>query len=73
MVGPLVRAFTSTGITNPTDFKRWVLGFYGEMSNELAKLPTMPVDAQVARWQSKVWGDPTDQQRSWLVNQNEQT
>jgi hypothetical protein len=51
MVGPLVLAFTS--IINPTDFKGWVLGFYGEMSNELAKLPTMLAVPQVARLQSK--------------------
>ena len=38
------------------------------MSNELAKLPTMLADAQVARWRSKYGRDPTDQQRSWLVN-----
>jgi hypothetical protein len=25
-------------------------------------------DAQVARWQGKYGRDPTDQQRSWLVN-----
>ncbi len=35
---------------------------------ELAKLPTMLADAQVARWQSKYGRDPTDQQRSWLVS-----
>jgi hypothetical protein len=34
-----VRAFTR--IASPTDFKEWVLGFYGKISNELAKLPTM--------------------------------
>ena len=43
------------------------------MSDELAKLTTMLADAQVARWQSKVWRDPTDQRPSWLVNQYEQT
>ena len=63
---PLARCLTST--TNPTDFKGWVLSFYGAMSNELAKLPTMLADAQVSRWQSKYGRDPTDQQRSWLVN-----
>jgi hypothetical protein len=63
---PLARRSTST--TDPTDFKGWVLSFYGAMSNELAKLPTMLADAQVARWQSKYGRDPTDQQRSWLVN-----
>ena len=60
------RGFTS--ITNPTDFKRWVLGLYGEWSDEQAKLPTMLADAQVARWQCKYGRDPTDQQRSWLLN-----
>jgi hypothetical protein len=28
----------------------------------------MLADAQVARWRSKYRRDPTDQQRSWLVN-----
>jgi hypothetical protein len=34
------------------------------------ELPEMLADsdAQVARWQSKYGRDPTDQQRSWLVN-----
>ena len=36
--------------------------------DELAKLPEMLADAQVARRQSKYGRDPTDQQRSWLVN-----
>ncbi len=36
--------------------------------DELAKLPTTLADAQVARWKSKYGRDPTDQQRSWLVN-----
>ncbi len=38
------------------------------MSDELAKLPEMLADAHIARWQSKYGRDPTDQQRSWLVN-----
>jgi hypothetical protein len=46
------------------DFKGWVLGFYNEQSDELAKLPVMLADAQIARWQSKYGRDPTDQQRS---------
>ena len=50
-VGPLERGFTS--VTNPTDFKGLVIGFYGEHSDELAKLPKMLADAQVARWQGK--------------------
>ena len=65
-VGPLEHGFT--GITNPTDFKGWVLGFYGEWSDEVTKLPTMLDDAQVATWQSKYGRDRTDQHRSWLVN-----
>ena len=44
------------------------VGFHHEWSNEPAKLPTMLADAQVARWQGKYGRDPTDQQRSWLVN-----
>ena len=65
-VGPLERGFISA--TSPEDFKGWVVGFYNEQSDELAKLPEMLADAQVARWQSKYGRDPTDQQRSWLVN-----
>ncbi len=64
------RGFTSA--VSPEDFKGWVVGFYNEQSDELAKLPEMLADsaAQVARWQSnlKYGRDPTDQQRSWLVN-----
>ena len=47
-----------------------IVGFHGECqwSDGLAKLPTTLADAQVARWQSKYERDPTDQQRSWLVN-----
>jgi hypothetical protein len=65
-VGPLERGFASA--TSPEDFKGWVVGFYNEQSDELAKLPEMLADAQVARWQSKYGRKPTDQQRSWLVN-----
>ena len=65
-IGPLERRFTSA--TSPEDFKPWVLVFYNEQSDELAKLPVMLADAQIARWQSKNGRDPTDQQRSWLVN-----
>ena len=57
-----------TNATNLDDFNGWVVGFYGEWSDELAKLPTTLADAQVARWQSKYGRDPMDQQRSWLVN-----
>ena len=60
------RGFTSA--TSPEDFKGWVVGFCNEQSDELAKLPEMLADAQVARWQSKYGRDPPDQQRSWLVN-----
>ncbi len=63
-----MRASAFTRIANLTDFKEWVLGFYGKIYNELAKLPTMLADAQVARWQSKYVRNRTDQQRSWLVN-----
>jgi hypothetical protein len=65
-IGPLERGFRSA--TSPEDFKPWALGFYNEQSDELAKLPVMLADAQIARWQSKyIYGrDPTDQQRSCL-------
>ena len=33
------RGFASA--TSPEDFKGWVLGFYNEQSDELAKLPEM--------------------------------
>ena len=42
--------------------------FSAEAPHVLAKLPTTLADAQVARWQSKYGRDPTDKQRSWLVN-----
>ena len=62
--GPLERGFTSA--VSREDFQGWVLGFYNEQSDGLAKLPVMLADAQIARWQSKFGRDPTDQQRSWL-------
>jgi hypothetical protein len=62
----LERGFASA--TSREDFKGWVVGFYNEQSNELAKLPEMLADVQIARWQNKYGRDPTDQQRSWLVN-----
>jgi hypothetical protein len=65
-VGPLERGFTSA--VSREDFQGWVLGFYNEQSDGLAKLPVMLADAQIARWQSRYGRDPTDQQRSWLVN-----
>ncbi len=57
-------------------------GFYNEQSDELAKLPEMLADAHIARIRlkrldgramSKYGRDPTDQQRSWLVNIVEDT
>ena len=65
-IGPLERRFTSA--ISREDFKGWVCGFYNEQSDELAKLPVMLADAQIARWQSRYGRDPTDQQRSWLVS-----
>jgi hypothetical protein len=65
-VGPLERGFTSA--VSREDFQGWALGFYNEQSDGLAKLPVMLADAQIARWQSRFGRDPTDQQRSWLVN-----
>jgi hypothetical protein len=67
-VGPLERGFTSAVISRE-DFQGWVLGFYNEQSDGPAKLPMMLADAQIARWQSRYGRDPTDQQRSWLVNE----
>ncbi len=46
----------------------WVIGFHIEDSDELTKLPMMLADAQIAIGQSKYGRDPTDKQRSWLVN-----
>ncbi len=68
--GPLERGFTSATSHWQEDFKGWVVGFHGEQSDELTKLPMMLADAQVARWQSTYGRDHTDQQRSsrWLVN-----
>ena len=41
----------------------WVIGFYGEWSDTLAKLlvPEKLADAQVVRWQSKYGREPTIQ------------
>jgi hypothetical protein len=64
-VGPFERGFANA--TNPDDFKGWAVGFYGEWSDELTKLPMTLADAQIARWQSKYGRDPTDPKRSWLV------
>ncbi len=63
-----------TSAVSREDFPGWVLGFYNEQSDGLglAKLPMLGVsllaEAQIARWQSKYGRDPTDQERSWLVN-----
>jgi hypothetical protein len=54
-------------ITNATDFKGWVVGFYGEQSKALAGVASMIADA-TAKWQARYGRDPTDQQRAWLVN-----
>jgi hypothetical protein len=55
--------------TNSGDnFEGWVVGFYGEWSDTLAKLPEKLADAQVARWQKKYGREPTVQQRTWLAN-----
>jgi hypothetical protein len=50
------------------NFEGWVVGFYGEWSDTLAKLPVKLADAQVVRWQSKYGREPTIQQRAWLVS-----
>jgi hypothetical protein len=55
-VRPLERGFTS--ITNLTDVKGWVFGFYGEWSDELAKLPTLLADAELPHGQNKHGRDP---------------
>jgi hypothetical protein len=65
-VGPLERGFSE--ITNATDFKGWVVGFYGEQSKALAGVANLIADAQTAKWQARYGRDPTDQQRAWLVN-----
>jgi hypothetical protein len=55
-------------ITNATDFKGWVVGFYGQQWKALAGVASMIADAQTAKWQAKYGKDPTDQQHVWLVN-----
>ena len=65
-VGPLERGFSE--ITNATDFKGWVVGFYGEQSKALAGVANIIADAQTAKWQARYGREPTDQQRAWLVN-----
>jgi hypothetical protein len=66
-VGPLECGFNEIS-TNATDFKGWVVGFYGEQSGALAGVASMIADAQTAKWQARYGRDPTDQQRAWLVN-----
>ena len=60
------------GLINATNsrenFDGWVVGFYGEWSDKLTKLPETLADAQVVRWQSKYRREPTVQQRSWRLN-----
>ena len=65
-VGPLERGFSE--ITHASDFKGWVVGFYGEQSKALAGVANMIADAQTAKWQARYGREPTDQQRAWLVN-----
>ena len=69
-VGPLASERGFSEITNATDFKGWVVGFYGEQSRALAGVANMIADAQTAKWQAtgKYGREPTDQQRAWLVN-----
>ncbi len=50
------------------NFDGWVVGFYGEWSDKLTKLPETLADAQIAKWQSKYGKEPTIQQRSWLMS-----
>ncbi len=40
-------------ITNATDFKGSVVGFYGEQSKALAGVANMIADAQTAKWQAR--------------------
>jgi len=66
-VGPLERGII-TATNAGENFDAWVVGFYGEWSDKLTKLPEVLANAQVVRWQSKYGREPTDQQRSWLVS-----
>ncbi|MEI7747102.1 MAG: hypothetical protein WCJ28_06150, partial [Actinomycetota bacterium] len=66
-VGPLERGII-TATNAGENFDAWVVGFYGEWSDKLTKLPEVLAGAQVVRWQSKYGREPTDQQRSWLVS-----
>jgi hypothetical protein len=51
-VGPLERGLIKA-TNSGENFGGWVVGFYGEWSDTLAKLPEKLADAQVVRWQSK--------------------
>ncbi len=51
-VGPLERGLIKA-TNSGENFEGWVVGFYGEWSDTLAKLPEKLADAQVVRWQSK--------------------
>jgi len=66
-VGPLERGLIKA-TNSGENFEGWVVGFYGEWSDTLAKLPEKLADAQVVRWQSKYGREPTIQQRAWLVS-----
>ncbi len=66
-VGPLERGLIKA-TNSGGNFEAWVVGFYGEWSDTLAKLPEKLADAQVVRWQSKYGRDPTILQRAWLVS-----
>ena len=67
-VGPLERGLIKA-TNSGENFDGWVVGFYGEWSDKLTKLPETLADAQTAKWQSKQYGkEPTIQQRSWLMS-----
>ena len=57
-VGPLERGFSE--ITKASDFKGWVVGFYGEQSKALAGVANMIADAQTAKWRARYGREPTD-------------
>ena len=51
-VGPLERGLIKA-TNSGENLEGWVVGFYGEWSDTLAKLPEKLADAQVVRWQSR--------------------
>ena len=51
-VGPLERGLIKA-TNSGENFDGWVVGFYGEWSDKLTKLPETLADAQIAKWQSK--------------------